>query len=142
MLIPEDVQDEVRSQWSALAEPVQIRLDSRGSDQAANETMRTLWTELAALSAKLTWIETPVHDAKFLPSQEKEQQGPVSEVWMDNQFTGIRYLGIPSGHEFGGLIETINALSTGSAPHITEATRLWLEGLEQDLHLGVFVTPT
>jgi glutaredoxin-like protein len=54
---------------------------------------------------------------------------------------GIRFFGIPTGYEFGTLIEDIIMVSkrdSGLDPQTREA----LAGLKEPVHLQVFVTPT
>jgi len=53
----------------------------------------------------------------------------------------VRYLGIPAGNEFSGLIEAVIDVSTGTTA-LTDATREGLKGLTRDVHIQVFVTPT
>ncbi len=141
MILPEKVQDEVRDLWQELHAPVEIRFYSDG-DPEASDTMRTLWNELHDLSEMVQFTEVSAPLSRFLPEREDERQGPISEVWLEGEFSGIRYLGIPSGHEFGGLIDTVRSLSTGLAPEIGNDTRAWLQDLGEDLHLEVFVTPS
>ncbi len=62
-------------------------------------------------------------------------------VVMDNKDYGIKFYGIPSGYEFGSIIEAIKLVSTGESPLQTE-TKKFLDNLEKDVHLQVFVTPT
>lgn len=62
-------------------------------------------------------------------------------VVMDNEDYGIKFYGIPSGYEFGSIIESIRLVSTGESPLQTE-TKKFLDNLEKDIHLQVFVTPT
>ena len=142
MILQEKVQDEVRELWQGLRVPVEVRFYGQDGDSSANATMRALWQELQALNSLLTFSESPSPLPRFLPERENEREGPISELWVQGRFTGIRYLGIPSGHEFGGLIETVRSLSTESAPQIGSETRTLLEQLQDDLHLEVFVTPT
>jgi glutaredoxin-like protein len=54
---------------------------------------------------------------------------------------GVRYLGIPSGHEFGTLIQDI-LLVSGRDSGLSAETRAYLKGLTSPLLLQVFVTPT
>ena len=54
---------------------------------------------------------------------------------------GIRFFGIPSGHEFGTLIEDIRLVSTAS-PSLRPETLAVLSRLSSPVHLQVFVTPT
>jgi glutaredoxin-like protein len=54
---------------------------------------------------------------------------------------GIRYAGIPSGHEFSSLIHDL-ILVSGRDSGLKENTRQILSGLRKPVHLQVFVTPT
>jgi alkyl hydroperoxide reductase subunit AhpF len=54
---------------------------------------------------------------------------------------GVRYMGIPSGHEFGTLIQAI-LLVSGRDSGLSPETRAYLQGLTSSLLLQVFVTPT
>jgi len=54
---------------------------------------------------------------------------------------GIRYAGIPSGHEFSSLIQSLLMVSSGE-PHLSEETLNSLNDLEEPVHLQVFVTPS
>lgn len=54
---------------------------------------------------------------------------------------GVRYMGIPSGHEFSVLIQAI-LLVSGRDSGLTPETRAYLKGLTNPLLLQVFVTPT
>jgi glutaredoxin-like protein len=53
----------------------------------------------------------------------------------------VRLLGVPSGYEFSTLLEDIFDASAG-APELPAAVSEALEGLEHDVHIQVFVTPT
>lgn len=52
-----------------------------------------------------------------------------------------RFIGVVAGYEFSTLIQDIIDLSTG-AIELSEDTKATLNGLTEDLHLQVFVTPT
>ena len=54
---------------------------------------------------------------------------------------GIRYAGIPAGHEFTSLINDLLIVSQRKSG-LAEETRQALAELEQPVHLQVFVTPT
>lgn len=59
----------------------------------------------------------------------------------DGEYSRARFLGIPAGHEFGVLIQDIIDLSQGTI-QLTAETKAFLDGLEEELHLMVFTTPT
>ncbi|HZW04207.1 MAG TPA: thioredoxin family protein [Anaerolineaceae bacterium] len=54
---------------------------------------------------------------------------------------GIRYAGIPAGHEFTSLINDLLIVSQRKSG-LSEETRQFLAELDQPVHLQVFVTPT
>jgi glutaredoxin-like protein len=54
---------------------------------------------------------------------------------------GIRYKGVPSGHEFTSLVNSLLIVSRRDSG-LTKATREFLSGLDKPVHLQVFVTPT
>lgn len=54
---------------------------------------------------------------------------------------GIRFFGIPAGYEFASLVEAVKLVSTGKTD-LDPETREFLDRLEKDIHLQVFVTPT
>jgi alkyl hydroperoxide reductase subunit AhpF len=54
---------------------------------------------------------------------------------------GIRFLGVPSGYEFSNLIDAIIVASSGESG-LAEATKTSLIGLDADVTIKVFSTPT
>jgi glutaredoxin-like protein len=54
---------------------------------------------------------------------------------------GIRFAGIPAGHEFSSLIHTLMLVSSGESG-LSEETKKELASLDKDIRLQVFVTPT
>jgi glutaredoxin-like protein len=62
-------------------------------------------------------------------------------VVKDERDYGIRFFGIPAGYEFASLIEAIKLVSTGETD-LDPGTKGFLDSLEKDIHLQVFVTPT
>jgi len=54
---------------------------------------------------------------------------------------GVLFYGIPGGYEFSSLIEALKLVSTGETG-LEQETRDYLDGLDKDVHLQVFVTPT
>ncbi len=54
---------------------------------------------------------------------------------------GIRFAGIPAGHEFSAFVNAIISVSTDQS-HLSKQTQEFLAGLKQPIHLQVFTTPT
>jgi hypothetical protein len=108
--------------------------------------------ELATLSNKL---EVVVHDVQAEPSLADRYgvQGLLPAILLEPVEAdgdtaageppqgGVRFLGLPAGYEFSTLVADIVDLSTGKVG-LSDATQAELRGLEQALHLQVFVTPT
>ncbi|NMP21922.1 hypothetical protein [Sulfobacillus harzensis] len=138
MLLTSDVQDSVKQALANMTESVTVKLFLKPGEESSN-TMRELWGELQALTPKLI-----IEESESVPSgmDASQMEGAVSEVWQNGTFTGVRYLGIPSGYEFGPLIETLVEVSRGDAPELSESVVAWLKKLEKPLHFQVFVTPT
>jgi glutaredoxin-like protein len=58
-----------------------------------------------------------------------------------NATKNIRFFGIPSGYEYTGFIEAIIDVSKGSTGLKLE-TKQALKGIDKDIHIQTFVTPT
>lgn len=138
MLLPSEVQQSVKQALETLTEPVTVKLFLKPGEESST-TMHDLWDEIQALSPKISVEESTSVPAGMTPD---EMEGAVSEVWLGEQWTGIRYLGIPSGYEFGPLIETLVEVSHGENPELGAPVLEWLKNLRDPLHLQVFVTPT
>ena len=54
---------------------------------------------------------------------------------------GVRFYGMPSGYEFGTLVDAILDVSSGDSG-LSEPTRTALAQLTRPVHLQVFSTPT
>ncbi len=146
-LLNEEIQEQVRQAFSAMTKPVKVLFFSQGQGGALEcdycaETHQLL-EELAALSDK---IELEVYD--FLADEAVAQQYGVDKIpaivllgGEPLKDYGIRFYGIPSGYEFGTLIEDLLMLSQGEhnlLPKTLEA----LQQIDQPVHIQVFVTPT
>jgi len=108
--------------------------------------------ELAALTDKL---EVVVHDVQAEPllAQQYGTDGtlpiilvePVSEEGAEAAASetggAMRFVGLPAGYEFSTLVADIVDVSSGTVA-LSQQTQDELRGLDQDLHLQVFVTPT
>jgi alkyl hydroperoxide reductase subunit AhpF len=137
---PED-EAQVRGLFDRLERPVELLVahgpeetplpGSRDIDFSA-ETQRVV-SGLAALSERVTY------------RVEEEPDGferyPAIAVLPDGADVGLRYYGLPWGYELGSLIGAV--LEAGRAESSLRPESLErLAGLERDLAIDVFVTPT
>ncbi|MDI3473323.1 MAG: hypothetical protein PWQ20_1515 [Thermotogaceae bacterium] len=60
----------------------------------------------------------------------------------DGKDYGVRFYGIPSGHEFSTLIDDIVTFSKGPVPSLSAETIEQLKKIDQKVKIQVFVTPT
>ena len=106
---------------------------------------RQLLEEVAELSDK---IHLETYDLEQDPAQAERYQVDKAPAIViaardGEQIVdyGIRYFGIPSGHEFSSLIQDLIQVSERDSG-LSPATRAFLRSLEQPVHMQVFVTPT
>ncbi len=103
---------------------------------------REMLEEMAELTDKIK-LET----ADFVEDKEKADQYRIDKIPAiavtddTGKDYGIRFFGIPAGYEFSSLIEAVKLVSTGDNP-ISDETKDFLDKLEKDVQLQVFVTPT
>jgi glutaredoxin-like protein len=101
---------------------------------------RELLEELAAMSDKL---KLEMYD--FIADAAKAgdlgiKRIPAIAIGGEKDY-GIRFYGIPSGYEFASLVEVIKMVSGGES-RLSSESKVFLDGLTQNVHLQVFVTPT
>jgi len=96
--------------------------------------------EVAATSSKLT---TEVYDFDTASDKAAEYNitmAPAMAIVGERDY-GLRYYGIPSGHEFSTLLYGIQRASQGE-PDLDPPTLSYLKGLTEPVNIQVFVTPT
>ncbi|HIP92168.1 MAG TPA: glutaredoxin [Thermotoga sp.] len=60
----------------------------------------------------------------------------------DGKDLGVRFYGIPSGHEFPTLLQTIITFSKGAKPNLSQDSIEKLSEIKEPLKISVFITPT
>jgi len=60
----------------------------------------------------------------------------------DGKDRGVRFYGVPSGHEFGTLIQDIVLFGKNAKPQLSQETIDKLNQLDKPVKISVFVTPT
>lgn len=96
--------------------------------------------EVAATSSKLTTEVYDFDDAPDKAAAYNITMAPAMAIVGQHDY-GLRYYGIPSGHEFSTLMYGIQRASQGQ-PDLDPQTLNFLNGLTQPVNLQVFVTPT
>jgi glutaredoxin-like protein len=144
-LLNDAVAEQVKAAFEQLKEPVQVLFF--GSETACEycEDTRQLLEEVVELSDKLNISVHDIDDEAELARQYKMDKAPgiVLAAKEGDQLVdyGVRYAGIPAGHEFSSLIHDLILVSSRDSG-LNQKTRAFLATLTQPVHLQVFVTPT
>ena len=144
-LIDDKTGKAVKEVMAAMADPIHI-LVFTGLDEcrSCSETVQMI-EELGSLTGKITHERLVLEDNEGLAGEMGIDKTPAVVVNRgtpeDNKYLGVRFFGIPAGYEFTSLLDSIVSASTGVLK-ISDETREYLAGLEKDLHIKVFVTPT
>lgn len=104
------------------------------------EQIVQLAKEVADTSENVTVEIYALEDNQDKAEELNVTMGPVIAIIGEEDY-GLRYYGIPSGHEFTTLLQGIIGASHGHAHDIDEYTQTFLKNLEQPVHIQVFVTP-
>jgi len=140
-LIGEDVAAQLRDEFASLKDPVELAVFSQALADPGSEQVRRLIEELAALEPRLT-----ARSYNFVLDKERvEELGiartPAVAVLGSGKDYGIRFYGMPSGYEFGSLIDATLLVSMGESG-LGQETRAALDSLSRPVHIQVFSTPT
>lgn len=144
-LLNEDIITQVEEAFGNLNQPVQILFfGSEENCQFCDDT-RKLAEEVVVLSDKLSLDVYDLEEHQDLAEQFNVDKAPTLVIAGKNGAEptdyGIRFAGIPSGHEFSSLIQDLLTVSAQD-PALSEETLSYLDSLEEPVHLQVFVTPT
>ena len=144
-LLNADVIKQIEDAFAPMKEAVQIMYfgQKEGCDYCADT--RQLIEEVVEISDKLSLEIYDLDDDADVAEKFNVDKAPGIVIAGKNGDTvsdyGIRYAGIPSGHEFTSLIQDI-LLVSGRDSGLTQETRDFLKELTEPVLLQVFVTPT
>ena len=145
-LLNDEIIQQVRDIFDeSLKEPVAlIYFGTKGECMFCAETQQLL-EEVQAISDKISLDVYDLEEDAAKAAEYKVDKAPAIVIAAKNGDTikdyGIRYYGIPSGHEFSSLIQDILQVSERDSG-LQPATREFLRSLNQPVHLQEFVTPT
>lgn len=143
-LISEDIQKQLVEVFEGLSEPVQILFfGSRLRACEYCEHTLQLLTEVAGLNDNIAIESFDIDENPEIAKRYNVELVPgiviavkKGDVTLDS---GVRFAGIPAGHEFSSLINAILLVSKQDSG-LSEETRAFLADLEHPVHLQVFVT--
>jgi glutaredoxin-like protein len=154
LLLNDSIREQVKDVFDAqLKQPVEVLFFGSDSEEKCaycNET-RQLVEEVTGISDKLhlsafdldkdaqTAHTYYVDKVPTLVIAGRDGNGSTNQAALTDY--GIRFVGMPSGHEFTSLIHSL-ILVSGRDSGLKPQTREFLKELKQPIHLQVFVTPT
>jgi glutaredoxin-like protein len=144
-LLNDDIVKQVREFFGGMREAVHVLFFGAQDNCDYCADTRQLLDEIVALSDKLSLSAYDLQaDADVAAKYNVDRAPGIIIAAMDGEQVtdyGIRFSGIPSGHEFSTLIQDI-LLVSGRDSGLTPQAREYLKKLDKPLHLQVFVTPS
>ncbi|HEX9116890.1 MAG TPA: hypothetical protein VGA61_12545 [Anaerolineae bacterium] len=139
-LLNDQIRDDVRAMLADLKNPVKLNVFTQTFECDYCKETHELVEEVAALSDKLSVEVFDFEKDATQASGFAVDKIPAIAVTGVKDY-GIRLFGIPSGYEFGSLLEAIKMVSEGDSG-LAKGTREMLAKLKQPVHIQVFITPT
>lgn len=144
-LLNDEVVSQVKDVFAQMSEQVAVLYFGQKDGCDYCEDSRQLVQEVTAISDKLSLEIYDLDDDAEIAAQFHVDKAPgMVLVGKDGDHMidyGIRYAGIPSGHEFSSLINDL-VLVSGRDSGLDPKTRDFLKGLNEPVLLQVYVTPT
>lgn len=140
-LIQDEVAEQLKEEFKTLKDPVRLKVFFQALADPESEQVRRLVEELAALDTRLS-----AEAVNFVLDKEKAEalgiaRTPAIAILGAEKDYGIRMYGLPTGYEFGTLVDAILLVSSGESGLGAE-TKAALAKLEKPAHVQVFSTPT
>jgi glutaredoxin-like protein len=139
-LLNDEVREQVRETLADLVGPVRMVMFTQDFECNFCAETRQLVEEVAELSDQLT---VEIYD--FVADEEKAEELNVDKIpaiaVIGAEDYGVRFYGIPSGYEFTSLLHAIQSVAAGKT-ELSETAMEMLAGLDEPVHMQVFVTPT
>jgi glutaredoxin-like protein len=145
-MLDENIQKQVREVFADMQQPVSIFFfGSKAQNCEYCDQTAGMLEEIVALSEKLHLEIYDLEENADLAEKYHVDKAPGFAMvgHKDGQLVdyGVRFAGIPAGHEFSSLVHDLVLVSKQDSG-LSPETREFLSGLEQPVHLQVFVTPT
>lgn len=144
-LLNQKIIQQVRDAFADLQQPVDLLFFGRKNDCDYCEDTLQLLREVVEISEKLSLqVYDLDDDAEVAEHYNVDKVPGLVLVARDGDTItdyGIRYAGIPAGHEFSSLIFDLIRVSQRDSG-LDTATREFLHGVQEPVNLMVFVTPS
>jgi glutaredoxin-like protein len=139
-LFNDQIRNDVQAMLADLPHPVTMKVFTQEFECQYCKETRQLVEEVAALSDQVSVeVYDFVGDKGIADSLGIDKIPAVAVIGAKDY--GVRLYGIPSGYEFGTLIEDIKLVSSGDSG-LSPATREAVARLDRPVRIQVFSTPT
>jgi len=139
-LLNADTQKEVQSILQEMKDPVKMILFVKNEDCIYCKETQQLLEEVKELNDKISLEVYTIDFAKEKAEYYNIDKAPAIILENDSDF-GIRFYGIPSGYEFGTLLQDLIYVSKKET-ELSPSTKDFIKKINKPLHIQVFVTPT
>lgn len=143
MIISDKVRKQVQDRFAEkLSQPVTMLFFETAVGCEYCDSTRQLINEISELTDKIT---VKIHN--YTIDEDVAKQYGVNKVpaivllGPDDKDYGIKFYGIPSGYEFGTLLEDIEMISSGKSGLSADSIAS-ISAITSKVHMEVFVTPT
>jgi len=139
-MLQDGIREELERRFKDIEHPVRIINFTQTLECQFCEQTRELLEEVASSSDKVSMEVYNFQNDKEQVRKYSIDKIPATVIEGQKDY-GIRFYGIPSGYEFGNLIDVIERVGEDDSG-LDEETRERLATLAEPVHLQVFVTPT
>lgn len=138
--LTQKVREDLAASFKDLKQDVTLKFFTQELECRFCKETRELLAELTTLSEKVKIEEFDFVRDAALAGELGIARIPAIAVSAEMD-RGIRFYGIPSGYEFASLVEAVRLAANGDLK-LSAPGRAFLDALDADVHLQVFVTPT
>ncbi|MFO7881783.1 MAG: thioredoxin family protein [Kosmotogaceae bacterium] len=140
-LLNKDVRKQVKEILENMDGEVKLLLFVKDKDCDFCDTVVSLLNELTEVAEKVSFEKHNI-DSEAANKYNINDAPAIVLLTPDGKDKGIRFYGMPSGHEFGTLLQDIVSFSKGAISTISEDSQNKLKNIDSNIDIKVFITPT
>ncbi|MBN2219623.1 MAG: thioredoxin family protein [Kosmotogaceae bacterium] len=140
-LLPDNITKQVKEVFSSMEGSVKALLFKSEKNCDYCSTAEQMLQELSEIEGKISY---EVHDLASETAAKYGIELAPSMVLLnpEGDDKGVRFLGIPAGHEFGTLLQDIVSFSKGAISDLSKDSIKRIETINSPVDIKVFVTTT
>lgn len=139
-LLNAEIRKDVQAALADVQSPVTFKVFTQQFECQYCKETRELIEEVAELSPQVSVEVYDLEKDKAVADSLGIDKVPAVAVVGKKDY-GVRMFGIPSGYEFGSLIESIKLVSEGNS-QLSDETKEMVARLTKPVKVQVFITPT